>query len=246
MTSECDRCAGTPGWEPAEAGGVTRLRRCGCWTAAHASAPSVPREFRDARWSTWRSTANNRHALEAAQAFLRAGEDGRDLLLCGPVGAGKTRLACTVLNESWWTGERSMAFARVPLLLHRLRPQAVLDNSETFDRLAAARLLVLDDLGSERDAATDYTRRTLLMLYEARHDAGRRTVWTSNKRPSEIAAFMGDDRLSSRIVGRSEVVGLEGPDWRLADRDSLASTQHAQGVVSTLASRRAQVEGLTR
>ena len=46
---------------------------------------------------------------------------------------------------------------------------------------------MLDDLGSERDAATDYTRRTLLMLCEARHDAGRRTVWTSNKAPSEIA-----------------------------------------------------------
>ena len=29
------------------------------------------------------------------------------------------------------------------------------------------------------------------MLYEARHDAGRRTVWTSNKTPGEIGAFMG-------------------------------------------------------
>ena len=237
MTTECERCAGTPGWEPVEVDGVTRLGRCGCWTAAHASAPSVPREFRDARWSTWRRTADSRHALEAAQAFLRAGEDGRDLLLCGPVGTGKTRLACTLLNEWWRTGERSMAFARVPLLLYRLRPQAASDSSETFDRLVAARLLVLDDLGSERDAATDYTRRTLLMLYEARHDAGRRTVWTSNKRPSEIAVFMGDDRLSSRIVGRSEVVGLEGPDWRLAqrtapapDRRAALASAHGEGV----------------
>ena len=228
MTTKCERCAGTPGWEPVEVGGVTRLRRCGCWTAEHASAPSVPREFRDVRWSTWRRTVENRHALEAAQAFLRAGEDGRDLLLCGPVGTGKTRLACTALNESWRSGERSMAFARVPLLLYRLQPHgAAADGTETFDRLAAARLLVLDDLGSERDAATDYTRRTLLMLYEARHDAGRRTVWTSNKRPSEIAAFMGDDRLSSRIVGRSEVVGLEGPDWRLAERDALVAGRRA-------------------
>ena len=222
MTTECGRCAGTPGWEPVEVDGVTRLRRCGCWTAAHASAPSVPREFREAGWATWRRTAENRHALAAAQAFLRGGEDGRDLLLCGPVGTGKTRLACTVLNESWRLGERSMAFTRVPLLLYRLRPQAALETSETFDRLAAATLAVLDDLGSERDAATDYTRRTLLMLYEARHDAGRRTVWTSNKRPSEIAAFMGDDRLSSRLVGRCDVVGLEGRDWRLVARDAPA------------------------
>jgi len=203
----------------------------------------VPHEFREARWATWRRTAENRHALAAAQAFLRGGEDGRDLLLCGPVGTGKTRLACTVLNESWRLGERSMAFARVPLLLYRLRPQAALETSETFDRLAAATLAVLDDLGSERDAATDYTRRTLLMLYEARHDAGRRTVWTSNKRPSEIAAFMGDDRLSSRLVGRCDVLGLEGRDWRLLARDApLADRRTDLG--PALAG--AQVEGLGR
>ncbi len=243
MTTACERCAGTPGWEPVEVEGATRLRRCACWTAAHASAPSVPREFRDARWATWRRTAENGHALAAARAFLRGGEDGRDLLLCGPVGTGKTRLACTLLNESWRSGERSMAFARVPLLLYRLRPQAALETSETFDRLAAATLLVLDDLGSERDAATDYTRRTLLMLYEARHDAGRRTVWTSNKRPSEIAVFMGDDRLSSRIVGRSEVVGLEGRDWRLAVRDASAPDRRA-GIGPARPG--AQVEGLSR
>ena len=93
-------------------GRVTRLRRCGCWTAAPVSAPSVPREFREARWSSWRQTAENRHAPAAAQVFLRGGGDSSDLLLCGPVGTAETRLACTVLNESWWSGGRSMAFAR--------------------------------------------------------------------------------------------------------------------------------------
>ena len=219
MSVGCGRCEGTPGWEPVEVEGVKRLRRCGCWTAAHAAPPSVPHEFREARWSTWRKTGDNRHALDEARAFARAGDGGRDLFLCGPVGTGKTRLACTVLNELWRSGERSMAFERVPMLLYRLQPHgAAADTTETFDRLVAVKLLVLDDLGAERDAATDYTRRTLLMLYEARHDAGRRTVWTSNKTPSEVGAFMADDRLSSRIAGRCRVVGLEGRDWRLVGR----------------------------
>ncbi len=125
MTTECGRCAGTPGWDPVEVDGVTRLRRCGCWTAAHVSAPSVPAGVPEARWSTWRQTAENRDAPAAARVLPRDGEDSSDLLLCDPVGTGKTRLvACTVLNEWWRSRKRSMAFARVPLLLHRLRPQA--------------------------------------------------------------------------------------------------------------------------
>ena len=219
MSEGCGRCERTPGWESVEIAGVSRLRRCGCWTAAHAAPPSVPREFRDARWSTWRKTADNRHALDEARGFLCAGDMGRDLFLCGPVGTGKTRLGCTVLNETWKSGERSAAFERVPMLLYRLQPHGTAaDGTETFDRLAAAKLLVLDDLGAERDAATDYTRRTLLMLYEARHDAGRRTIWTSNKTPSQIGVFMGDDRLSSRIAGQCRVVELGGRDWRLSSR----------------------------
>ena len=118
------------------------------------------------------------------------------------------------------------------MLLHRLQPFAAVEIGETFDRLAAARLLVLDDLGAEREAATDYTRRTLLMLYEARHDAGRRTVWTSNKTPGEVGAFMGDDRLASRIAGRCRVVELAGRDWRLA------------GIAAVLNERDAGAEGL--
>ncbi|MCY4659194.1 MAG: ATP-binding protein [Acidobacteria bacterium] len=218
MTAACERCRRTPGWEPVVIDGVSRLRRCGCWARAHAAPASVPHEFREAGWSTWLRTAANRHALEAAQAFLRGGEADRDLLLCGPVGTGKTRLACTALNEAWRSGERSVRFVRVSRLLLRLQPSAA-EGAESFDRLAAVRLLALDDLGAERETATDYTRRTLLMLYEARRDAGLRTIWTSNRTPAEVGAFMGDDRLASRIAGWCRVVSLDGPDWRLRGGD---------------------------
>ena len=216
MSGGCERCVRTPGWEAVAAGGVERLRRCACWRTAHAAAPSVPAEFRDARWASWRETPENRHPLAVARELVAAGGGGSDVYLCGPVGSGKTRLACTALNEAWRAGRRSVAFARVPLLLYRLQPHAGTDEAETFDRLASASLAVLDDVGAERDAATDYTRRTLLMLYEARCDAGRCTVWTSNRSLRALGAFMGDDRLASRIAGRCRVVALEGPDWRLA------------------------------
>ena len=247
MTKGCVRCERTPGWEPVVVDGVSRLRRCGCWAAAHAAPPTVPREFREARWATWRRTAANRVALEAARAFLRAGDGGPDLFLCGPVGTGKTRLACTALNEAWRSGERSIGFERVPMLLYRLQPHGpAVDSTETFARLAAAKLVVLDDLGAERGAATDYTRRTLLLLYEARHDAGCRTVWTSNKTPVELGAFMGDDRLSSRIAGRCRVVALTGRDWRLAGWASLPSGERLAAIAPAVNGGAARAAGRTR
>ena len=215
VTRGCERCERTPGWERIEFEGVERLRRCGCWMAANGAPPSVPHEFREARWSTWQTTPASRPARAAAQRFLDERDGATDLYLCGSVGAGKTRLACTLLNEAWHAGRRDVAFARVPMLLYQLQPSAAAEDTDVFGRLAGVSLLVLDDLGAEREAATDFTRRTLLMLYEARHDAGRRTVWTSNKTPLEISEFMGDSRLSSRIVGRCRVVALDGPDWRL-------------------------------
>ncbi len=219
MTAGCERCRRTPGWEETRVGGVQRLRRCACWERGHGFAPTVPREFRDARWATWQETADNLHAMRAARDLPAAGDAEADLYLCGPVGSGKTRLACTLLNESWRSERRSVEFVRVPMLLYRLQPRGAGEPFEEFERLIERELLVLDDLGAEREAATDYTRRTLLMLYEARHDAGRRTVWTSNRTPRAIGEFMGDDRLASRIAGRCRVVALEGRDWRLRESE---------------------------
>ena len=229
MTTGCERCTRTPGWELVVVDGVSRLRRCGCWTRAHAAPASVPDEFREARWATWRRTPDNGHALDTAREFVRRA-GGLDLFLCGPVGTGKTRLACTALNEAWRSGELSARFVRVSHLLLRLQPATATEGAESFDRLAAVRLLVLDDLGAERGEATDYTRRTLLMLYEARRDEGLRTIWTSNKTPAEVGAFMGDDRLASRIAGWCRVVSLDGPDWRLrGDSLQLAAERTGDG-----------------
>ena len=179
--------------------------------------------------------------MRAGRELLAAGDEGPDLYLCGPVGSGKTRLACTVLNEAWRSDKRSAAFVRVPMLLYRLQPRDSMDPYEMFDRLIETALVVLDDLGAEREAATDYTRRTLLMLYEARHDSGRRTVWTSNRTPRAIGESMGDDRLASRIAGRCRIVALEGRDWRLRQAEPHTAAGNVGG-----ADRRGRPDGRRR
>lgn len=207
---ECGDCRGT-GWVERDVDGTRRAVRCRC-TAAGVTADGVPREFVEATLANYREEDGNRAALARARVFL---EGQRDLFLFGDVGAGKTRLACSLANE--WAQRRQTAFfVRVPWMLHQLTPGR--DSAALEERLASTSLLVLDDIGAERDQATDYTRRTILMLYEQRHDRWLRTVFTSNKSVQALAEMQDDRRLASRIIGRADVVELTTPDQRRVRR----------------------------
>jgi DNA replication protein DnaC len=218
MTPVCQQCNGT-GWVTIlNEHEVECVRRCPCWLAKQRRwAEDVPQEFQAARLSNYKALPGNREAMKAARAFLAG---ARDLVLVGGVGAGKTRLACSILNEAFDAG-RFGWFLRVPLMLKSLQPCGD-DNDERsrlmkFEhRLMVEPMMCLDDLGAERERATDFTRRTLLQVYEQRHDRGARTIWTSNKTIDEIAAMQDDDRLASRLAGWADVVVMSCEDQRLA------------------------------
>lgn len=178
-------------------------------------AEGVPYEFYDSRLTNYREEDGNKAALAKAKAWL-AGT--RDLYLTGGVGAGKTRLACALANTAF-EARKWPLFVRVPLMLHQLQPGRDQDEVAEFEgKLMARPMLVLDDIGAERDQATDYTRRTLLLIYEERGDRGNRTIFTSNKTLQQLAEMQDDDRLASRIAGRADVVHLTTSDQRLARR----------------------------
>lgn len=201
----CDACYGD-----GKIGGVP----CPHCEAVVTYAEGTPIEFRAADFSNYLTTDGSATALAKARAFLERGST-RDLYLSGGVGAGKTRLAASLLNEAKRRGKWCY-FARVPMMLHQLQPGR--PSEELEHKLMRCDLVVFDDIGAERDQATDYTRRTLLMLYEERGDRGHRTIFTSNKTLSEFAAMQDDDRLSSRIAGRCDVVKLTTADQRMLRR----------------------------
>lgn len=233
MAPNCDLCGGTS-WKPVAGG---RVERCECWIAQQKTfAENVPLEFRLAALANYREIEGNLTGLKAAKAFV---DDTRDLYLAGGVGAGKTRLACSILNDMHRNGTRGV-FVRVPMLLWKLqpsqKPEITAEANRLTEALATAPVAVLDDVGAERDSATDFTRRTLLTLYEERGDKGLRTIWTSNlrldvdprqaqnpHRQPTLGEFMGDDRLASRIAGRAALVLLTTRDQRLQKTRAVAS-----------------------
>jgi hypothetical protein len=204
----CTNCEGA-GWAPNENG---RYVRCECVVPPEAHADGCPYEFRAVTVEAYDARDGQKPALDKATWALNA---ERDVYIYGGVGAGKSRLACALANSHYRARKTAMV-ARVPMLLHQLQPGR--DNAEIEAQLLRSSLLVMDDLGAERDQATDYTRRTLLMIYEGRCDANLRTIFTSNKSLQELAEMQDDDRLSSRIAGRCDVVRMTTGDQRLIRR----------------------------
>jgi primosomal protein DnaI len=191
------------------------VKRCLCREEARPkAAPGVPVDLQEATLSNYQETPANRHALKAARQW--AADPRRDIYLWGGVGVGKTRLAASMLNDVF-RARHGGYFTRVPMFLLRLQPSNG-EHAALFTHCCTTSVLVLDDLGAERESATDYTRRTLLTLYEERGDHRLPTLWTGNKSLSELGDFMQDERLPSRIAGRAEVLEIRGQDWRVCQR----------------------------
>jgi DNA replication protein DnaC len=106
---------------------------------------------------------------------------GRGLWFHGTVGTGKTTLALLVARGARDAG-RSVAIYSVPLLLAEMRHTFATDSPDShlglFRRLTAVDLLVLDDLGAERQ--TEWVLEQLYSLVNERWQDQRSIVATSN------------------------------------------------------------------
>jgi len=171
----------------------------------------LPIGLRDRTFENFQVTAMNRKSYNDCLTFARRFPkipQGRGILLMGPSGTGKTHLACAIVNALKDT--HAVWFANVPMLLERMRTSNV-----SVDELLSADLLVLDDIGSERETA--WTVERLLLIVDTRLSNLKPTVFTTNYEIKDFEARVGM-RLASRIVGHNLHVFLMGPDWRLSRR----------------------------
>jgi DNA replication protein DnaC len=138
---------------------------------------------------------------------------GHGLWLMGAFGTGKTALAMIVSKRAIDAG-RSVAIYSCPRLLNVIRESidggGILD---FLDRLADVDLLHIDDLGAER--RTEWVLEQLYSIVNARYEAQRSTLITTNLTRDELA-----DQIGERIVSRLEAMcgeplGFHGRDHRL-------------------------------
>jgi len=196
--ARCNSCAGE-----AKAAGGEQLQK---WFNARGdwNARRFPRRYQGAR-------ADHTSVRAWAATFARQDPDPRSLLIAGPVGSGKTYQAYGALRAATSCG-RNVVFQAVPFadFCAELRPSGT-DPEGALRRYRDAELLLVDDLGAAKNS--EWVEETTYRLINARYEAMRPTIFTTNLALPQLAGGLGD-RIASRLVEICDVVPLVGADRR--------------------------------
>ena len=184
-------------------------------------------------WTFANDDMTNEKITKAMQNYVdNFGElrkTGKGLLLYGSVGTGKTYAACEVANALIDKGYPVLVtnFARLTNTI-----QGMFEGKQTYiDSLNRFDLLVIDDLGTERNS--EYMQEMVYNIIDSRYRAGLPLIITTNltieeiKKPGDIGRTRIYDRLLERCFP-IEVAG--GSRRRKAVRDSYEDMKNLLGL----------------
>jgi len=142
-------------------------------------------------------------------------EQAHNIIITGPTGVGKTYLACALAHMACRRGFPSF-YLRCPRLFQQLLiARADGSYAKFMNKLAKAKVLVLDDLGLV--PLTDAERRDLLEVLEDRY-GGSSTIVTSQLPIDLWHDTIGDptlaDAILDRLVHNSYTIQLKGGSMR--------------------------------
>lgn len=183
-------------------------------------------------WTFANDDLTNEQITKAAQRYVENfGElrrSGKGLLLYGNTGTGKTYTACEIANALIDQGYPVLVtnFARI---LNTL--QGTFEKQEYIDNFQSYQLLVIDDLGIERDTA--YAKEQVFNIIDSRYRSGLPMIITTNltmekiKNPEDIE----NRRIYDRILERCFPIEVGGSSRRRkAVRDDYDSMKNLLGL----------------
>ncbi len=150
------------------------------------------------RWDKTAKVTYDRRVLNEL-ASLRFVEEHRNVVILGPVGVGKTVLACALGHLGCRAGY-NVRFSRADALLRSLK-QSRMDNSRDalMTQLATVDILVIDDFALEPMSREE--SRDVYQLFVERN-ARFPTVVTSNRDTAEWISTFDDALLAQSAVDR--------------------------------------------
>ena len=166
-------------------------------------------------WTFANDDLSNEKVTRAMQNYVdnfsELKKQGKGLLLYGHCGTGKTYAACEVANALIDKGYSVLVtnFARV---LNSL--QGTYDKQDYIDEINSNSLLILDDLGIERD--TPFAREQVYNIIDARYRAGLPMIITTNLTMDKIKSTQDIEnmRIYDRILERCFPIEFNGENRR--------------------------------
>lgn len=200
----CDACAAAA--DRAEKDRELQERR----EAAEAMC-GLPSSLRGLAWEEMDDDGARSQPIEAARRWAAGELNG--LVLGGPCGTGKTRLAATALWDRVQHGRRTR-WVSVARLVAMDRAGFGTDEKAQANRiLTGASPIILDDL--DKVGTNAAVRALLYLAIDNRIEAGAPLLVTTNLKPDQLAETFGE-AISSRLRGDCEVHLLTGIDRRVA------------------------------
>ena len=156
---------------------------------------------------------NMKQNLKDCRNFVESFPEGKNILMMGSAGLGKTHLALAIAESLIKNGADVIYCSCSNIFSTIEKEKSSFDrNSETLGRLKNCSLLVLDDLGSEY--LTNFTKAVIYDVINTRLSNGKSTIVTTNLMEEKQLMLRYDEKVSSRLVGCYEILPFFGNDVR--------------------------------
>lgn len=171
-------------------------------------------KYQGARFSGYTITPGNerayRTATKYAEEFERMFQENQGLLLYGPVGTGKSFTAACIANELL-DKNVSVVMTSFVKILQNIQGE---DESGYISMLNNAKLLILDDLGTDRN--TDYALEKVYNIVDSRSRVSKPMILTTNLDLQDMmqAEDIRYKRIYDRILETCYPVRVSGDSFR--------------------------------
>lgn len=172
----------------------------------------------------WQKTPENKALFELCARYVEKFDvmlqQNWGLFFYGETGTGKSYAAICIANALLDKGREVLVTSPMRLLGYLQDKDA--DAAAMAKRISRADLLVLDDLGAERD--TSFAMEQVYNLIDARYRARKPMVVTSNESSDRLKneANLRKNRIFNRVVGCCRCVLVKGKDYRAEKSRSIA------------------------
>lgn len=180
------------------------------------SASLIESKFKSARLSEFQQTENNEKLYKAAKKYVEnfseMYRENQGILFWGTVGTGKSYTAACIANELLEQMNPVIMTSFVKILQNMQNFGK--DEEEYLAKLNSPKLLIIDDLGTERN--TDYALEKVYNVIDSRYRAKKPLILTTNLTLKEMQeeSDIRYRRIYDRIFEMCYPFHVTGKSWR--------------------------------